>query len=189
MSAVKGLVWGSDLPATGSFSTSNGMLNQLSSNISWSRRSNFLSIPTGTSSRDERLGWTGDISLFGPTANYLRDTRAFLSHWMADMRNSQYANGDLPAVVPTPQGQFGESGVGWSDAMITVPHAVWRVVVLAQDARVAVRARRSRTCGWSDWLDGPSARRRRGGEPSADVRLQSAAPGYWTWARGWATAP
>ncbi|NUT99270.1 MAG: family 78 glycoside hydrolase catalytic domain [Saccharothrix sp.] len=126
LSAVKGVVWGSDLPATGSLTTSDGMLNQLASNISWGQRSNFLSIPTDTPARDERLGWTGDISLFGPTASYLRDTRAFLSNWMADMRNSQYANGDLPAVVPTPQGQFGQSGVGWADAMITVPHAVWR---------------------------------------------------------------
>ncbi|MGI5195638.1 family 78 glycoside hydrolase catalytic domain [Streptomyces sp. CA-288835] len=126
LSDVKGVVWGSDLPSTGTLKTSDGMLNQLVSNISWSQRGNFLSIPTDTPARDERLGWTGDISLFAPTANYLVDTRAFLSHWMADVRNSQYGNGDLPAVVPTPQGQFGESGVGWSDVMITVPYHVWR---------------------------------------------------------------
>ncbi|MFI9169131.1 family 78 glycoside hydrolase catalytic domain [Streptomyces lincolnensis] len=123
---VKGIVWGSDLPSTGTLRTSDSMLNQLVSNISWSQRGNFLSIPTDTPARDERLGWTGDISLFAPTANYLVDTRAFLSHWMADVRNSQYANGDLPAVVPAPQGQFGDSGVGWSDVMITVPYSVWR---------------------------------------------------------------
>ena len=126
LSDVKGVVWGSDLPSTGTLKTSDAMLDQLVSNISWSQRGNFLSIPTDTPARDERLGWTGDISLFAPTANYLVDTRAFLSHWMADVRNSQYANGDLPAVVPTPQGQFGDSGVGWSDVMITVPYAVWR---------------------------------------------------------------
>ncbi len=123
---VKGVVWGSALRSTGTLRTSDGMLNQLVSNISWSQRGNFLSIPTDTPARDERLGWTGDISLFAPTANYLVDTRAFLSHWMVDVRNSQRANGDLPAVVPTPQGQFGESGVGWSDVMITVPYSVWR---------------------------------------------------------------
>ncbi len=126
LSAVEGVVWGSDLPATGTLRTSDAMLNQLLSNISWSQRGNFLSIPTDTPARDERLGWTGDISLFAPTANYLVDTRAFLSHWMADVRNSQYPNGDLPAVVPTPQGQFGDSGVGWSDVLITVPYAGWR---------------------------------------------------------------
>ncbi|WMD06302.1 alpha-L-rhamnosidase [Streptomyces sp. FXY-T5] len=123
---VQGVVLGSDLPSTGTLQTSNGMLDQLVSNISWSQRGNFLSIPTDTPARDERLGWTGDISLFAPTANYLVDTRAFLSHWMADVRNSQHANGDLPAVVPTPQGQFADSGVGWSDVMITVPYHVWR---------------------------------------------------------------
>ncbi len=126
LSDVKGVVWGSDLPSTGTLKTSDSMLDQLVSNISWSQRGNFLSIPTDTPARDERLGWTGDISLFAPTANYLVDTRAFLSHWMADVRNSQYADGDLPAVVPTPQGQFGDSGVGWSDVMITVPYSVWR---------------------------------------------------------------
>ncbi|MFF8934557.1 family 78 glycoside hydrolase catalytic domain [Streptomyces paradoxus] len=123
---VQGVVWGSDLPSTGTLKTSDSMLDQLVSNISWSQRGNFLSIPTDTPARDERLGWTGDISLFAPTANYLVDTRAFLSHWMTDVRNSQHANGDLPAVVPTPQGQFAESGVGWSDVMITVPYHVWR---------------------------------------------------------------
>ncbi|MEU0177044.1 family 78 glycoside hydrolase catalytic domain [Streptomyces massasporeus] len=126
LSDVQGVVWGSDLPSTGTLKTSDGMLDQLVSNISWSQRGNFLSIPTDTPARDERLGWTGDISLFAPTANYLVDTRAFLSHWMADVRNSQRANGDLPAVVPTPQGQFADSGVGWSDVMITVPYHVWR---------------------------------------------------------------
>ncbi|MFF7721020.1 family 78 glycoside hydrolase catalytic domain [Streptomyces luteogriseus] len=126
LTGVQGVVWGSDLPSTGTLQTSDGMLDQLVSNISWSQRGNFLSIPTDTPARDERLGWTGDISLFAPTANYLVDTRAFLSHWMADVRNSQHANGDLPAVVPTPQGQFAESGVGWSDVMITVPYHVWR---------------------------------------------------------------
>ena len=55
------------------------MLNQLLSNISWGQRGNFLSIPTDTPARDERLGWTGDISVFAPTANYLSDTRAFLT--------------------------------------------------------------------------------------------------------------
>ncbi|MEU3092317.1 family 78 glycoside hydrolase catalytic domain [Streptomyces massasporeus] len=100
---VQGVVWGSDLPSTGTLKTSDGMLDQLVSNISWSQRGNFLSIPTDTPARDERLGWTGDISLFAPTANYLVDTRAFLSHWMTDVRNSQHANGDLPAVVPTPR--------------------------------------------------------------------------------------
>ncbi len=45
---VTGVVWGSDLPATGHLETSSSMLNQLLSNISWGQRGNFVSIPTDT---------------------------------------------------------------------------------------------------------------------------------------------
>ncbi|WP_182525362.1 family 78 glycoside hydrolase catalytic domain [Nocardioides dongkuii] len=123
---VTGVVWGSDLPDTGDLETSDPMLNQLVSNISWGQRGNFLSVPTDTPARDERMGWTGDINVFAPTASYLTDTRAFLTKWMVDLRDSARPNGDLPGVAPElPTMPLG-GGVGWSDAMITVPYAVWR---------------------------------------------------------------
>jgi alpha-L-rhamnosidase len=123
---VQGVVLGSDLPHTGDLQLSHPMLDQLVRNIRWGQRGNFLSIPTDTPARDERLGWTGDISVFAPTASRYQDTRAFLSKWMDDVRDSQRADGNIPAVVPQPRNEFGETGVGWSDAFITVPYAVWR---------------------------------------------------------------
>jgi alpha-L-rhamnosidase len=123
---VKGVVRGSDLRNTGELTTSNPMLNQLVSNIRWGQRGNFVSIPTDTPARDERLGWTGDISVFAPTASYFQDTRAFLSKWMNDVRDSQRSSGNIPAVVPQPGDKFDETGVGWADAVITVPYTVWR---------------------------------------------------------------
>jgi alpha-L-rhamnosidase len=123
---VKGVVLGSDLVNTGDLETSNSMLNQLVRNIRWGQRGNFVSIPTDTPARDERLGWTGDIAVFAPTASYYQDTRAFLSKWMDDVRDSQRENGNIPAVVPQPGQEFEETGVGWSDAFISVPYAVWR---------------------------------------------------------------
>ncbi|HTW16771.1 MAG TPA: family 78 glycoside hydrolase catalytic domain [Nocardioides sp.] len=123
---VTGVVWGSDLKATGDLETSDPMLNQLLSNISWGQRGNFLSVPTDTPARDERLGWSGDINVFAPTASYLRDTRAFLSKWMADMRDTQEANGDYQGVAPTTPNFKAGTGTGWSDAGITVPYAVWQ---------------------------------------------------------------
>ena len=125
VSDVQGVVLGSDLPDIGDLRLSNPLLDQLVSNIRWGQRGNFVSIPTDTPARDERLGWTGDISVFSPTACRFRDTRAFLSKWMDDLRDAQKPDGNLPAIVPQPQSQFNETGVGWSDAFITVPHAVW----------------------------------------------------------------
>jgi len=121
---VQGVVWGSDLRTTGSFATSNPMLNQLQSNITWGQRGNFLSIPTDTPARDERLGWTGDINVFSPTASYNQDTRAFLRKWLVDLRSTQRANGDFGCIAPDPF-DYGGGGVGWADAGITVPYAVW----------------------------------------------------------------
>jgi alpha-L-rhamnosidase len=122
---VHGVVWGSDLPTTGSLRTSSPMLNQLQSNITWGQRGNFLSIPTDTPARDERLGWTGDINVFAPTASYNQDTRAFLGKWLADLRVTQRANGDYPPFAPEPTDN-GPGGVGWADAGVTVPYAVWQ---------------------------------------------------------------
>lgn len=122
---VTGVVWGSDLTATGTLETSNSMLNKLQSNISWGQRGNFLSIPTDTPARDERLGWTGDINVFAPTASYLRDTRAFLGKWTTDLRDAQQPNGDFPGVAPLPPGINLGGNLGWADSAITVPYAVW----------------------------------------------------------------
>lgn len=125
-SHVQGIVLGSDLPDIGDLVTDHPLIHQLVRNVRWGQRGNFLSIPTDTPARDERLGWTGDISVFAPTASTLQDTRAFLSKWMTDVRDAQRENGNIPAVVPQPRREFDETGVGWSDAFITVPHAVWR---------------------------------------------------------------
>jgi alpha-L-rhamnosidase len=123
---VQAVVLGSDLPDTGDLRLSHPMLDQLVRNIRWGQRGNFLSIPTDTPARDERLGWTGDISVFAPTANRLQDTRAFLSKWMDDMADAQLPDGNIPAIVPYPGKDFKDTGVGWADAYITVPYAVWR---------------------------------------------------------------
>lgn len=123
---VQAVVLGSDLPAAGELQLGHALLDRLVSNIRWSARGNFLSIPTDTPARDERLGWTGDINVFAPTAARLFDMRAFLSKWMDDVADAQRPDGNIPAVVPFPGRAFGETGVGWSDAVITVPYAAWR---------------------------------------------------------------
>jgi alpha-L-rhamnosidase len=123
---VSAVVLGSDLPNTGDLRISHPMLDQLVSNIRWGQRGNFVSIPTDTPARDERLGWTGDITVFATTASRYQDTRAFLSKWMDDLRDAQRADGNIPAIVPQPRDYFDATGVGWSDAFIAVPYAVWR---------------------------------------------------------------
>jgi alpha-L-rhamnosidase len=124
LSAVTGRVIGTAAPVTGELTTSDPMVNQLQSNIVWGQRGNFLSVPTDTPARDERLGWTGDINVFAETATFNMDSLSFLTKWLADLRDAQSANGAYPDVAP--RSCCGDGASGWADAGITVPYTLWK---------------------------------------------------------------
>ena len=93
ISKLTGEFVGSDLEELATFETSHPDINQLYSNIIWSQRDNFLSVPTDCPQRDERLGWTGDTQVFARAASYNTDTRAFYRKWLNDLRQSQREDG------------------------------------------------------------------------------------------------
>ncbi|WP_216326479.1 family 78 glycoside hydrolase catalytic domain [Deinococcus aestuarii] len=123
------VVLASDLPPAGTFETSDPRLNQLQSNIVWSQRGNFLSIPTDCPQR-ERTGWTGDIQAFAPTAVFNMGAQAFLTRWLRNVQREQLPDGQIPHFVPTTprmQDPFGgRSSAGWGDACIIVPWVLYQ---------------------------------------------------------------
>lgn len=128
---------GTDLRRIGFFDCSDPMLNRLFSNVIWSTRSNFVDIPTDCPQRDERLGWTGDIQVFGPTALYLFDVSGLLTSWLKDVAAEQYADGGIPLVVPEPDaGQIDPTACAWGDAAVIVP---WNVYQATGDRQVLER--------------------------------------------------
>jgi alpha-L-rhamnosidase len=76
-----------------------------------------LPISTDCPQRNERLGWSGDISVFSRTATYLAGVPQFLRRHMMAMRNVQRADGRFTDVAPL-GGGFG--GILWGSAAITV---------------------------------------------------------------------
>ena len=98
---IRAVVVHSDLRRTGWFDTAHTGLRRLHENVVWSMRGNFVSIPTDCPQRDERLGWTGDIAVFAPTATYLYDTTAFLESWLRDLAAEQHDDGVIPYFVPS----------------------------------------------------------------------------------------
>ncbi len=117
VSDVKGLVISSVSELTSSYETSNPLVNKLWQNITWSLRSNFLSIPTDCPARNERMGWSGDISVFSRSATYLTDADLFLRRHLLGMRDIQAENGRFTDVAPV-GGGFG--GTLWGSAGIVV---------------------------------------------------------------------
>ena len=133
--SLEAVVVSSDLERTGSFECSDELLNQLHRNVVWSQRGNFLDVPTDCPQRDERLGWTGDLAVFAPTAVFLFDSSGFLRDWLCDLDAEQRAaDGMVPFVVPDvikflpPLETFGgqDSTAFWSDAAVWVPWACWQ---------------------------------------------------------------
>jgi alpha-L-rhamnosidase len=176
--ALTAVVVSSELRRIGQFECSNEMLNQLHRNVVWGLRGNFLDVPTDCPQRDERLGWTGDIAVFTPTATYLFDVDDFLRDWLKDLAaEQQAADGLVPSVVPDvlkyverPAGwPIPDSTAIWSDAAVWVPWSLWwaygDLQVLADqfDSMVAhvrrIESKLSPTGLWDegfqfgDWLD------------------------------------
>ncbi len=123
VSEVKGLVISSVTDLASSYETNNPLVNKLWENITWSLRGNFLSVPTDCPQRNERMGWSGDISVFAKSATYLTDANLFLRRHLLGMRDIQPENGRFTDVAPV-GGGFG--GTLWGSAGITVAYETYR---------------------------------------------------------------
>ncbi|WP_211116400.1 alpha-L-rhamnosidase [Glycomyces buryatensis] len=139
-----------DMRRTGWFECSDPLLNRLHENVVWSMRGNFVDLPTDCPQRDERLGWTGDIQVFAPTASFLYDCSGVLVSWLADLAAEQLPDGTVPWYVPTvPGGDWWtppRPGAGWGDAATLVP---WTVFHGFGDAEILRRQWRS-ALAWVD---------------------------------------
>jgi alpha-L-rhamnosidase len=133
---LEAIVVGSDLPRTGWFDSSHDLLNRFHENVVWGMRGNFVDVPTDCPQRDERLGWTGDIQVFSPTASFLFDTAGFLTNWLADLAAEQQKDGSVPFVVPDVLKNDGPATAAWGDAATIVP---WVIYERTGDAALLAR--------------------------------------------------
>ena len=128
---IEVLVLSSNNQEISTFECDNPLLNKLNENIYWSSIANFMDIPTDCPQRDERMGWTGDIAIFAPTALYNFELTAFLNKWLLDLRKEQLKSGGVPNTIPN-------QGYGfpitmpkmaidfWGDASLMVPFAIYQ---------------------------------------------------------------
>lgn len=190
---VEAVVLHTDLTRTGWFSASDPLIEKLHENVRWGMRGNFLSIPTDCPQRDERLGWTGDIQVFTPTASFLYDCDGFLTSWLRDLSHEQArAGGVVPMVVPSALPSFAGGGpaAAWGDAATVVPSVLWerfgdRDALAAQYASMrdwveAVRRDAGDSGLWAgrmqlgDWLD-PAAPADKPGKAKVDADIVATA--------------
>ncbi|WP_394552048.1 family 78 glycoside hydrolase catalytic domain [Agromyces sp. MMS24-JH15] len=124
---VEALVVHSDMRRNGWFETDHPLLDRFHENVVWSMRDNFVDLPTDCPQRDERLGWTGDIQVFAPTAAFLYDSTGVLRNWLRDLAAEQAAMGSVPNFVPWIDCGFPRDPAAvWGDAAVIVPWTLYR---------------------------------------------------------------
>ena len=123
----------SDMKQTGTFSSSNPLINQLQHNIQWGQKGNFLDVPTDCPQRDERLGWTGDAQAFSRTATFNMNVDNFFSKWLKDLAADQLPNGSVPFVIPNVLGASSAGSAGWADAATIIP---WNMYLAYGDKKI-----------------------------------------------------
>ena len=119
-------VIGSDMPRTGWFECSDPLVSRLHENVVWGMRRNFLYLPTDCPQRDERLGWTGDIQVFSPTASYLYECDGFLASWLVDLALEQEAVGGVPFIVPDVLNSGRMPAAAWGDVATILPWVLYQ---------------------------------------------------------------
>ncbi|MGX1162722.1 alpha-L-rhamnosidase [Arthrobacter sp. SLBN-100] len=194
-------VYHTDMARTGWFECSNPDLNRLHENVLWSMKGNFVDIPTDCPQRDERLGWTGDLQVFAPTATFLYDCSGMLSSWLKDVAVEQAPDGTVPWYVPViPGGDYWSPvrpGAVWGDVAVLTP---WVLYERFSDSKILADQYQSAKSWvdlldslageshlWNtgfqlgDWLD-PSAPPEKPSEARTDRHLVASA--YFAWSAG-----
>jgi alpha-L-rhamnosidase len=113
-----------EMPVTGSFETSNEIINAVYHNAYWGIRGNYRSMPTDCPQRDERMGWTGDRTTGNYGESYIFDNHQLYAKWLTDADDCQWDNGSLPNVIP-PYWRGYTDNMTWPGAVVTATDMVY----------------------------------------------------------------
>jgi alpha-L-rhamnosidase len=126
-----------DTKVTGSFGSSDALLNRTHEIINWAILSNMKSIFTDCPHR-EKLGWLEQIHLMGPSVAYNTQIEPLLTKTMEDIRDAQQPNGMVPTTAPeyvvfSEQWRCFRDSVSWGAAYVLTG---WNLLRLYGNSRI-----------------------------------------------------
>ncbi|MGA9119993.1 MAG: family 78 glycoside hydrolase catalytic domain, partial [Bacteroidota bacterium] len=125
LNAILGCVVHDNVPSTGSFTSSNVLLNQLVRNTTWGILGNYRSIPTDCPQRDERHGWLGDRAIESGGESFLFNVAPLYAQWLNDIRDAQHVDGSIPDLAPAYWPSYNDN-VTWAGTYLIIPHMLYR---------------------------------------------------------------
>jgi alpha-L-rhamnosidase len=122
---ILGCVVHDDVASTGSFTSSNPLLNHIVRNTAWGILGNYRSVPTDCPQRDERHGWLGDRAIESGGESFLFDVEPLYAKWLDDIREAQHVDGRIPDLAPA-YWPFYNDNVTWAGTYLIIPHMLYR---------------------------------------------------------------
>jgi alpha-L-rhamnosidase len=89
-----------DLATTGSFETSNEIVNNIYRNAWWGISSNYKGMPLDCPQRNERMPWLADHAVGSLGESFLFSNGNLYAKWLQDIEEAQTAEGSIPDVAP-----------------------------------------------------------------------------------------
>ncbi|MDX6262215.1 MAG: alpha-L-rhamnosidase [Kribbellaceae bacterium] len=155
-----------DVATTGSFSTSDPLLNQIQDALVRTQLNNLQGMPLDCPTR-EKHGWLGDAGDSDAEAMANLDLQSFYAKWFGDIRTSANPDSSVPSVAPDQGEGPGRwfTDPAWGTAY---PQVVWDSYKQYGDASV-LRDNYTQLKGWLDYL----------GTISNDRHIVTNSPGSW----------
>ena len=136
-----------DVATTGTFSTSNPLLNKIQAAVTQTQLNALQTIPVDCPTR-EKHGWLGDAgdSDLEAMANF--DLQSFYTKWLGDVVTSANADGSLPSVAPTNGVNDWRTDPAWGSAY---PQLIWDSY-LEYGAKGLIETHYAQVKAWVDYL-------------------------------------
>lgn len=144
-SAFEGKVIYDLMETTGSFETSNEILNAVHRNAYWGIRGNYRGFPTDCPQRDERYPWLGDRATGCFGESYIFGNERLYDKWALDIEESMREDGSISDVSPRYWTKYNEN--------VTWPAAFVYVVKMLHDHFGNTEAVRERYPAMKKWVE------------------------------------
>lgn len=113
------------MTTTGSFESSEEILNKIHKNAYWGIHGNYRGMPTDCPQRDERQGWLGDRTTGAYGESFIFDNALMYKKWLVDIEESMNENGSISDVAPR-YWTFWHDDVTWPAAYFYVADMLYR---------------------------------------------------------------
>ncbi len=114
-----------EMQTTGSFESSNELLNKIYKNAYWGIHGNYKGIPLDCPQRDERQPWLGDHSTGCLGESFIFDNETLYIKWMDDIRESQKENGQLSDIAPAFYMTYYSDNMTWPGTYLQVGDMIY----------------------------------------------------------------